>query len=93
MTRWEYCLVRSDAIRDTASLTVASPSGWQGKEIIADKNQGDLVHWDAVGRYVARFGSEGWELVSAYSPSSGLTLLWFKRPITDSTANTERSRS
>jgi hypothetical protein len=93
MARWEYCVVRSDAIRDTASFTIASASGWQGKEIVTDKNQGDLVHWDAVGRYIAQFGSEGWELVNVYAPSSGITLLWFKRRIPEGAPDTEGSGS
>ncbi len=81
MQNWEYCIVRSDALRDTASFTVASPDGWEGKAIEADKSRGDLIHWDAAGRTIAQFGLEGWELVTVNSPSSGITTLWFKRPI------------
>lgn len=81
MQRWEYCIVHSDTLRDIGSFATASPDGWEGKEIRADKSQGDLVHWDAAGRSIAQFGLDGWELVGVYTPSSGVTVLWFKRRI------------
>jgi hypothetical protein len=60
MDRWEFCYV--DMLRH--EVTRFSSRGLEVKKIKRDKSLEEDTKDDAVGRFVAELGMDGWEIVS-----------------------------
>ncbi len=73
---WEFCYV--DMLRH--ECTRFTGSGLESKKIKKDKSRGEDSKDDAVGRFIAELGMEGWELVSGTSDVR--PVLFFRRNVT-----------
>ncbi|HTY60115.1 MAG TPA: hypothetical protein VMF59_14940 [Bacteroidota bacterium] len=60
MDRWEFCYV--DMLRH--EFTRFTSKGLEVKKIKRDKSLENDTKDDAVGRFVAELGTDGWEIVS-----------------------------
>jgi hypothetical protein len=73
MDRWEFCCVdmlRHEYIR-------FSPEGLEMRKIKKDKSREEDTKDDAVGRFVAQLGLEGWDLASGTADVR--PVLYFRR--------------
>jgi hypothetical protein len=73
MQKWEYCEVSSSGSHFSACFY--ETTGVREVELQQEEARGDHRAWDAVARYIAELGNEGWELVS-----TDRTMYIFKRP-------------
>jgi hypothetical protein len=70
--QWEYCHVD---VGDRSYACFYKPTELRRVAITQDKSKGDQDTRDAVSRFIAGLGLDGWELVSV-----GMDRRYFKRP-------------